>query len=364
MKTIQGSILIILFLSILFLQPILAEHNEISFHHIIENPSTMKTTHPIIIHNPYDEIDFQTIQHYKANLHTHTTESDGSSDPESVLNLYHERGSYDILAITDHNKNTWPWNNWINETPVESSKSAEYYPNLNMLAISGNEMSRGHHRGSFLNDFNFGGFFYRFSFHYIQKHQGLSIFYHPGRYSHSADWYNTYFDDYDNCVIGIEVYNQGDRYPHDRDLWDEINKDRSPNDLIWGFSNDDMHHISSHAFRNYQHFLMHDLSEESFKHAMIQGSFYFSYEPDGSNNNSKSYGKALTPKIQDITINDYLISIHGINTTSIEWYNENSELISTQTSLDVSEIESNFVRAVLNNEYGKTYTQPFGLEVL
>jgi len=362
MHTIQGSIVLILLLSSLFLQPILAENNEISFHYNIENNYTMKMTHSIIIHNPYEEIDFQTIHHYKANLHTHTTESDGSSDPEIVINLYHGMGSYDILAITDHNKNTWPWTDWINETPLESSESAEYYPGLNMLAISGNEMSRGHHRGSLLNDFNYGGFFYRFAFHYIQKNQGLSIFYHPGRYSHSAEWYNTYFNDYNDCIVGIEVYNQGDRYQNDRVLWDEINKNRSPDDLKWGFSNDDMHRISNHAFRNYQHFLMNDLSEEEFKQTMIQGTFYFSYEPDGSNSSSTSYGVAMTPKIQDITINDYVISIQGINTTSIEWYNDDSELILVHTSLDVSEIESNFVRAVLINEYGRTYTQPFGLE--
>ena len=31
-------------------------------------------------------------------------------------------------------------------------------------------------------------------------------------------------------------------------------------------------------------------------------------------------------------------------------------------TIDVSFIDSNFVRAVLINEYGKTYTQPFGIE--
>lgn len=38
---------------------------------------------------------------YKANLHTHTTNSDGDQDPEARAAQYREHG-YDILAITDH----------------------------------------------------------------------------------------------------------------------------------------------------------------------------------------------------------------------------------------------------------------------
>jgi hypothetical protein len=38
----------------------------------------------------------------KANLHMHTTESDGEWAPQAAVDAYHEQG-YDILAITDHN---------------------------------------------------------------------------------------------------------------------------------------------------------------------------------------------------------------------------------------------------------------------
>jgi len=40
---------------------------------------------------------------YKANLHTHTTTSDGDVDPEERARQYREQG-YQILAITDHHK--------------------------------------------------------------------------------------------------------------------------------------------------------------------------------------------------------------------------------------------------------------------
>lgn len=319
------------------------------------------TAFDIIIHNPYSDVDFETMNHYKANLHTHTTESDGSSSPSEVIYHYHESGEYNILAITDHNKNTWPWNEWITEKPLEQTKSSEYYPKLNMLAVSGNEMSIGHHRGSLLNQYPYGGKFITFTFWFIDKLHGLSLFYHPGRYNYNIKWYQDYFDTFNDCIIGIEVYNQGDRYPNDRNLWDSINKERDPDDFIWGFSNDDMHHISKHSFRNYQHILMDDLGEEEFRKAITQGSFYFSYEPKGSDTNDPFYGQAMTPKLLDVDIKDGIIQVIGDNVENIQWYDEDSQIINTNNSIDISLIDTNFVRAVLINEYGRTYTQPFGI---
>lgn len=42
-----------------------------------------------------------TKKYYKANLHAHTTCSDGALTPEQVIGVYAEKG-YDILALTDH----------------------------------------------------------------------------------------------------------------------------------------------------------------------------------------------------------------------------------------------------------------------
>ena len=319
-------------------------------------------TQSITIYNPYEEVDFDSVHHYKANLHTHTTESDGSSDPSEVIYHYHDIGNYDILSITDHSLNTWPWTDYIDENPVDSSSSSAYYPDLNLLAISGNELSLGHHRSSLLNDYPFGGFFMHFAFWKIQQDNGVSFFNHPGRYSYNASWYQHYFDWFDDCVVGVEVFNQGDRYPTDRILWDEINRDRNPDDLIWGFSNDDMHRLSSHAFRNYQHFLMDELTEDELRSAMIDGSFYFSYEPDGADDSLDAYGQAMTPKLTDVTVDKTIIHLTATDYISVEWYDQDSELIGSTDSQDVSCIDSNFVRAVFSNEYGKTFTQPFGIQ--
>jgi PKD repeat protein len=323
----------------------------------------------IIIYNPYEEINFTTVHHYKANLHTHTTQSDGGSPPSTVINHYCNIGSYDILAITDHDTNTWPWSNWITgNTPEYESSSSAYFPTLRIgvLAISGNEASgdppSGHDHGSLLNDYAGNGENPTTSLQYIQNHNGLSFFYHPGRYHYSIDWYNNWFDTY-NISIGIEAFNQGDKYPNDRIKWDSINKQRAPNNLIWGFSDDDMHDLSTQAFRNYQHFLMNNLTEAEFRNAMINGAFYFSYEPNGANSTSLTYGQAVTPKLTNVVISGDIITITGEDYTSIQWYNQTTSIVGTGISINLSSLDyTKFVRAVLTNANGSTYTQPFGFE--
>ena len=92
--------------------------------------------------NPYAEVNWQSYGHYKAALHAHTTQSDGSQTPADVIDRYNALG-YKVLALTDHdsygpggdNKNprkhetTWPWQKFGRE-PGE----------LGMVAIQGNEV--------------------------------------------------------------------------------------------------------------------------------------------------------------------------------------------------------------------------------
>ena len=83
--------------------------------------------------NPYEGVDWERTGRYKANLHTHTTQSDGRMPPAEVIGHYHQRG-YHILAITDHDRCTWPWEKF-GADPAE----------LGMVAVAGNELSRHHH---------------------------------------------------------------------------------------------------------------------------------------------------------------------------------------------------------------------------
>lgn len=91
------------------------------------------TAQPVLELNPYEGVNWERFGQYKANLHTHTTQSDGAMDPARVIDEYHAR-DYDILALTDHNLCTWPWTEY-GRVPEE----------LGMLAVPGNELSRHHH---------------------------------------------------------------------------------------------------------------------------------------------------------------------------------------------------------------------------
>ncbi len=61
------------------------------------------------IKNPYASVDFSKWQPYKAQLHCHTTASDGYLTVDEVVQK-HYNYDYDILAITDHGTLNRGWN--------------------------------------------------------------------------------------------------------------------------------------------------------------------------------------------------------------------------------------------------------------
>lgn len=108
---------------------------------------------------------------------------------------------------------------------------------------------------------------------------------------------------------------------------------------------------------------MNDLTETEFRTAITDGSFYFSYEPNGADNTSENYGQAMTPKLVNVTVTENTIQLTAEGYNNIEWYDQDSQMIGSDSIINVSTIRSNFVRAVITNDYGKTYTQPFGLQI-
>ena len=54
-----------------------------------------------VITNPYETVDWDAWNTYKAQLHTHTLYSDGEMTITDVVEAYYAL-DYDILAITDH----------------------------------------------------------------------------------------------------------------------------------------------------------------------------------------------------------------------------------------------------------------------
>lgn len=121
-----------------------------------------------LVVNPYEHIDWSRVTHHRANLHTHSTASDGFHPPHEVIDRYHQMG-YTVLALTDHDVVTWPWSALSQMSasdlvyqrheqgrapgrvpaPFENRDAAA----LGMIPVAGNELSRNHHVVSLFSPF-------------------------------------------------------------------------------------------------------------------------------------------------------------------------------------------------------------------
>jgi hypothetical protein len=321
------------------------------------------------IDNPYESVDWAVFTPHKANFHTHTTRSDGRMNPQSVVDKYHSYG-YTILALTDHNEVTWPWTKFSEMstsnrsrqrlaggqlTPADTTYEDRQPEMLGMLAIQGNELSRHHHMGSFFNDHN-GTVTEEESLVSTAAKNGITTFMHPGRYKFPTEWYTDFYKRYPH-LVGLEIYNQGDRYPNDRQLWDSILTVLMPDRKVWGFSNDDMHGESALG-RNWSVILLPELKEEWVRKSMVNGHFYYVYAPDG-------HEGPKPPEITSIAVKPgkATIEISTVSCDSVRWISEGriihrGNLIKLKNHPEIG----GYVRAELYGQ-GKSVagTQPFGL---
>ncbi len=291
--------------------------------------------------NPYEGVDWQRTERHKANLHTHTTQSDGWMSPEVVIDQYRQRG-YTVLALTDHNRCTFPWQKFGRD-PAD----------LGMVAIAGNELSRHHHTGAWFVQYETPSSDLKANLAEVGDLGGLAVLYHPGRYEFEAEWYVDLLRKYAH-LIGMEVYNQGDRYPKDRQLWDAVLTELMPERPVWGFSNDDMH-VLLHLGRNWQVLLLPELTEQAVREAIVEGRFYFCrVTRDGEE----------APEIKAISTDAETghIAIEATGADEIIWISR-GEQVHSGPVFDPRQAPNaaGYVRARLIGPNGSTYTQPFSL---
>ena len=345
-----------------------------------------ETIAPVLHNNPYQAIDWASVNQYKGNFHTHTTQSNDASDGFTtayVVDRYHAAG-YKILSLTDHDYNPYPWElfpQYMSSVPARDPAA------LGMLAVPGNELSKdntnswsertggqfNHH-----NDFFTGRQGQEFaslqeSYAYTYALGGMQIINHPGQYwsidntysetqKDGPGWHATNFKTYPS-LIGLEVYNQGNRRPNDRILWDQILERTMPERPVFGYSCDDAHN-DDQLFRNYNFMLMEDLTTEELKDAMRKGETYFCYEPKGS-------GEGKAPRISDIEVDEatktitietdgLVYWIYGTDKTSSAASSTRSSVVGIGKTFHYNGYQGAYVRAFITNAYGETCTQPFG----
>ena len=282
------------------------------------------------------------------------------------------------MAVTDHNEVTFPWTSFSSMSSGAKSKerieegeiSADeiVFENRNpaemgMLAIQGNEVSSPHHIGSYFSDYQQRTEEEQIAIKGIIEKNGLMLFNHPGRYTkgnpdkYNVSWYVEHFSRY-NHLTGMEVYNQGDRYPTDRVLWDSILCRTMPDRPVWGYSNDDFHNGEKKLGRNWNVFVLPELNEEWLRKGMLEGRLFYVYASEGH------FGPQ-PPQIKSVNVNNKkgTIEIRVSGQDSIRWIS-GGKVVTRGHVVHLSEIPdlAAYVRAEIFGPGTITGTQPFGLE--
>ena len=326
----------------------------------------------ITLVNPYEGIDWTSTAQHKANLHTHTTQSDGSHNPDVVIDFYHSRG-YSILALTDHNLCTWPWDTW-NRNPET----------LGMLAVPGNEYSRHDHVNGFFLCHETSSNSVEQTLSEIGIQGGLAVINHPGRYwsldgqgnipESTLQKYLTWYTDYPgDLLVGMEVFNSINRHPNDILLYDALLSALMPERPIWIFANDDMHYINVlnlyFAGVAWTVFPTNDLEESEIYDAMLHGRFYT------STNGTRpliptSWNPLTVPVITDM-VHDAAAGTIRLSAVSSGaplpeedylWISM-GEVVHVGSELNYRNTPGieKYVRAQLEGFSGTTFTNPFGI---
>ncbi len=373
--------------------------------------------------SPYDNVaDLikNNDNHFKTNLHTHSTYSDANNTMTEIIEAFYDN-DFDILAITEHGILGKEWDKDPTIVPLflfqnlwhgkRSHLSTPQYKSILNGTYKTGKNSRTKQRGLMcvpnaieanmltLVKNHVNGYFtdnacegicgkendYETPIRKIENSGGVSHINHP------TDWLQAYknpgcanipeninfFADllrrYKSC-LGIEVLNMYDKPNRsDRILWDELLKTLLPEGsrTVWGFANSDAHRVTE-VDTAFMDFILPEYSLENLRNAMEKGNF-FSIARYAKNELGENFvGKGPFPAVTDISI-DYeknIITIKGVNTESIEWIADgvviedktvftDSEAVSVINLKDHASEIGCYVRAQLKGKGGICLTQPF-----
>lgn len=279
------------------------------------SPSPTRAGQAVVVKNPYAEVNWEKVNQYQANFHSHTVYSDGRAEPAELIHNYAEAG-YHILAISDHDNyhtvrsgerqtvptadTTWPWTRWIDEEPSkiwsnEGMETSAFYPDLGehgMLAIRANELTTHPHIVSLFNDCGWPDRNQtddqRMSC--VQEKNGLAYWAHPADYVPGGRWERNVFDaswdealnylssyivEYDS-LLGFEMQLGCEQSPFDRrekeeELLDRLLTRYYRDHDIFIMGSDDSHFTSVSDDATITIVLAEDLTEEAVRHALENG---------------------------------------------------------------------------------------------
>ncbi|MBQ6164612.1 MAG: hypothetical protein IJK23_09070 [Clostridia bacterium] len=310
--------------------------------------------------DPYAAVDWETWGQYKANLHTHSTFSDGEFTLPDMVEKYYNMG-YDILAMTDHGVINYGWNRphntfppfcWANHVEghplskkyhVEANMTDEGYARITLGADRGGRgmvdvtggiemnmavISKTHVNGYFLEEGSWGEGEWGTENSYAAAVEGVE---NDGRegytvLNHVGDWLDSdvhperahdakniaYFADIfinNPSCLGMEIVNNNDRVTaQDRALWDELLQVVIPQGRnITAFADDDSE-TEGEMGHTFEMFPLEENTLENVKTAMLSGAFFCCSRFDKSDPENKiegpgGYGNPeFVPLVQKIEV--------------------------------------------------------------
>ncbi len=374
------------------------------------------------ITNPYESVTGlieNRDNHYKTNLHTHSTYSDANDTMTDMIKGFYDN-DFDILAFAEHGILGNYWNieptiipffnfqylwhgkrSYLTEEQYKAIKNGTYktekgtrtktrgledVPNAiecNMFTIMKN------HVNGYFTDNAYEGvqgleFDYEIPLSLIEKSGGISHINHPtdllqakknpecAKVHDNIHFFANLLNKYRSCM-GIEVLNMYD-IPNrsDRILWDELLKLLIPNGrTVFGFSNSDAHQVDQ-IDTAFMDFILPEYSLNTLRNAMETGTF-FSIARYAKNELGEDFkGVGAYPQVTKLAVDDEndTITITGANCKAIEFIadgeiiksvtmDNDGEMTATITLNDYCDKISCYVRIQLKGDGGILLTQPF-----
>jgi len=362
----------------------------------------------IFLFNPYRGVDWDNVGRYRAQFHAHTTTSDGRSAPADTIATYQSLG-FHFLAIADHDYVTYPWadyghvptpepwgpfegnliqaiqaneqsghdiwNDFFRANPTERRRTNTIHHIVQMFSdyvdAGWHENTRDLMDAATAHNNRSGRFFLAHPERYVGRNN-LANLDNPNHQFNLA-WYVDMLERFPT-LLGVEIYNQNDRYSNDRRIWDRILSETMPQRPAWGFAASDNH--GSHYGWNYTSLLLPEPTVDNVRCAIERGAF-FSHSFRGLNPSTLDLQAMriggrydFMPEIDRINVDQTTgyITIDARQYTEIIWITNNGFEAGRGESVNfrTNPMVSRFLRAIVINELDDghtvaTYTQPFGV---
>lgn len=370
------------------------------------------------ISNPYESVSEllgQAENHYKTNLHTHSTYSDANNTMTEMVEGFYDR-DFDILAFAEHGiwGKEWDreptiiplflfqnlWHGKRKHPSTEQFKAIQrgtYKTGNNartksrgMMCVPGAieanmfTLVKNHVNGYFTDDACEGicgkENDYEIPIRKIENSGGVSHINHPtdwlqgyknpenARKPENVEFFADLLRRYPSC-LGIEVLNMVDGPNRcDRILWDELLKVLLPygERNVWGFGNSDAHRVRE-IDTAFMDFILPEYSLENLRSAMERGTFFPQARYAKNELGEDFVGEGPIPCVKGLSVDNEndVISVFGENCTAVDWIAD-GEVIKTDEGakssinlVDYADRIGCYVRFQLRGKGGICMSQPF-----